>query len=86
MTTANTRQLRLSSIPMVHSPGMIRYILESVAPFDEPKAIDLLDAMGLNAEDSCRIVAKDPRIKITFDEDAGTVLFTIDDTGRSTGE
>jgi hypothetical protein len=65
---------------------MIRYILESIAPFDELKAIDLLDAMGLIHGMSCRIVAKDPRIKITFDEDAGTVLFTIDDTGRSTGE
>ena len=78
MTTTTTRKLTLSSIPMVHSPGVIRFILESVAPFDEPKAVEILEAMGLLWEDACRVAAKAPGIEIVYDDEAGTVVFTMD--------
>jgi hypothetical protein len=75
---AISRQLRLTSIPMVHSPGMIRWILATIAPFDQPKAIDLLEAMGLKTEDAVRIAAKDPTIHIAYNDEDGTVLFSFD--------
>lgn len=71
------RRLRLNSIPMVFSPGMIQFILASVAPFDQPKAIDLLEAMGLPAADAVRIAAKDPTVEIEYDYKAETVLFSF---------
>lgn len=71
------RRLRMKSIPMVHSPGMIQFILAAIAPFDQPKAIDLFKAMGLPDADAVRIAAKDPTVAITYNDEDGTVLFSF---------
>jgi hypothetical protein len=38
---------RIASTAMIYTPGVLNWIVEAVTPFDRPRAIDLLEALGL---------------------------------------
>jgi hypothetical protein len=61
------KQYRIASTPMIHSPGVFRWILETIRPFDVPKAQELFAAMGLPEEVAARLAESDPGVSVTYD-------------------
>lgn len=58
---------RTQSTPMIHSPGVFRWIIETVRPFDTPKATELFAAMGLPEDIAGRLAESDPLISVSYD-------------------
>ena len=71
------RVLRLASTPMIHSPGVIRWIMATIAPFDQPKAAELFEAMGLPTHDAAALAKNPNAARITYNDEDGTVTFTF---------
>jgi hypothetical protein len=76
-TATAPRVFRLSSTPWIHSPGMIRWIMATVAPFDKPKAAELLEAMGLPTHDAAALAENPNAAQITHNDEDGIVLFSF---------
>jgi len=53
---STTMTYRLLSTPFCYTPGVLRWVIESVAPFDRAKALEFLAALGL-PEDAAATVA-----------------------------
>jgi len=45
-----TMTIRVHSTPLIYSPGIFSYIEQAVIPFDEPKARELIAALGIPCE------------------------------------
>lgn len=58
---------RIQSTPLIHSPGVFRWIIETVRPFDIPKAAELFAAMGLPEDIAGRLAESDPLIAVSYD-------------------
>jgi hypothetical protein len=74
------KQYRIASTPMIHSPGVFRWIIETVRPFDVPKAQELFAAMGLPEEVAARLAESDPGVSVAYDSDGDTV--TVEASAR----
>lgn len=53
---------RIASTPMIHTPGVFRWIVEAIRPFDIPKARELFAALGLPETVAAMLADSDPRI------------------------
>lgn len=71
------KAIRLVSTPAVHTPGVFRWVVEAVRPFDIPKACELFAALGLPQEIAAKVANADPGTAWTIDDDAGTVTVTV---------
>ena len=69
---------RIQSTPMIHSPGIFRWIIEAVRPFDTPKAAELFAAMGLPEDIAGRLAESDPLIAVSYDGE--TVIVEVRET------
>lgn len=58
---------RIASAPMIHSPGVFRWIIEAIRPFDVSKARELFAAMGLPDEVAGRLAESDPGVSVSYD-------------------
>lgn len=72
---------RIISSPLIHSPGVFRWIIETVRPFDIPKARELFAAMGLPDEVAGRLAESDPGVSVTYDGE--TVIVEIIETAAA---
>ena len=64
---------RIQSTPMIHSPGVFRWITEAIRPFDTPKAAELFAAMGLPEDIAGRLAESDPLISVSYDDETAIV-------------
>jgi hypothetical protein len=70
---------RIASTPLIHSPGIFRWIVETVRPFDRPKALELFAAMGLPENVAARLAESDPSVSLSYEGDFVIVeVYTVE--------
>ena len=52
---------------MICSPGVFRWIIEAIRPFDILKAAELFAAMGIPEDIAGRLAESDPLISVSYD-------------------
>lgn len=65
---------------MIHSPGVFRWIIETIRPFDIPQAAELFAAMGLPEDIAGRLAESDPLISVSYDGELVIVEVREDET------
>ena len=66
--------LRIHSTPLIYSIGFFRWIEEAIMPFDDAKARELLDGLGLRSE----LIEPIMEGRYTTETDGETLILTID--------
>jgi hypothetical protein len=61
------RNIRIKSASFVYAPGMFRWVRESIAPFGEKKAIEVLEALGLEQADAKALANPKQEVKTTIE-------------------
>jgi hypothetical protein len=60
---------RIASTPLIFTPGVFRWIIETVRPFDVPKAAELFAALGLPDDVAGKLAATDPGVIWTIQQE-----------------
>jgi hypothetical protein len=58
----------INSTSWMHTPGIMRWIMESVKPFDPSKAVEFLESMGLPAEVAADLASKSPKHTLVYED------------------
>jgi len=61
------RKIRMKSTGFVYAPGMFRWVREAVAPFNKKKAIEVLEALGLQKADAKALANPKQEVTTTVD-------------------
>lgn len=64
MTTYNLRTQGL-----IHSPGIFRWVMDAVLPFDNHKASEVLLALGIPEPVALALVDRDPAVTYEYQDD-----------------
>lgn len=67
--------LRIASTGLIHSVGLFRWIEQAIMPFDDSKARELLDALGIRSDLIDPIIAGNYEAKA----DGETLVLTVKD-------
>lgn len=71
-----TRKIRILSTAGIYTPGVFRWVREAVAPFDKKKAIEVLEALGLQNADAEALA--DPKQKVDTTVDGEDLLLEFE--------
>jgi len=61
------RNIRIKSTSFVYAPGVFLWVREAIAPFDEKKATEVLEALGLEQADAKVLANPKQEVKTTID-------------------